>query len=75
MWPGTINAPGTRFLFSFSLYQPPLPYRLRGGQAVLFIPLSRIETEKMDMVGGAAANHIHFFGIFPFSLEGEGTGG
>jgi hypothetical protein len=53
----------------------PSPFRHRGGQAVLFIPLSRMETEKMDVVGGAAANHIHFFVIFPFSLEGEGVRG
>jgi hypothetical protein len=29
----------------------------------------------MDVFDGAAAKHIHFFVIFPFSLEGEGVRG
>jgi hypothetical protein len=37
---------------------PPVPFPLRGGQAVLFIPLSRIETEKMGAAGRSAAGPI-----------------
>jgi hypothetical protein len=70
----------TNFIVNIISQNSPFPLLLagkgfRGGQAVLFIPLSRLETEKMDVVGGAAANHIHFFGIFPFSFEGEGVRG
>jgi hypothetical protein len=34
-----------------------------------------METGKMDGMGGAAVHAIHFSGIFPFSLEGEGVRG